>query len=516
MNRTSAALARTRWWALGALTLLSFAAGWDATVLNVALPTLAGSLHASEGELQWFVSGYLLTLAAALLPGGLLADRYGRRLIIIGSLVVFGAGSIACAYAPSPAVFIAARLVMGVGAGALTPAILSVITVLFDGDERSRAVGIWYAASFISLPVGPVLGGWVLAHAWWGWVFLINVPLTVIALLAVAAWVPESRAESRPAIDVPGIVASSLGLTALVYGLIEAGQAGWTDRGADLVMAAGIALLAGFVGWERHLAGRPGGQPLVDLGLFRAPSFAAGTVLAGTGLFALYGALFVEPQYFQAILGSDAQDSGLRLLPLVVGLVAGAVPADRLAARIGAKLTVAAGLAAITVGLGLGATTSPASDGTFAATWTAIVGLGAGMVGATASAAALSALSAEAAGVGSALMQMVQKTAAPLSAAVLGSVLNATYQGHLSRLVLPADAAAAVNASVFGGQRVARQLGSADLRSAVEAAFVAGVSAVALVAAAVAALGILLALRFLPARTGRSGGQEHAGAVGVG
>ncbi len=500
---------KTRWWALAALTVLSFAAGWDATVLNVALPTLSAALGASEGELQWFVSGYLLTLAALLLPGGLLADRYGRRLVLVGSLALFGLGSIVCAYATSPAVFIAARLLMGAGAGAMTPPILSVITVLFDVDERPKAVGIWYAASFISLPVGPVLGGWILAHAWWGWVFLINVPLSLVALLAIVAWVPESRSARPPALDVAGIGASSAGLAALVYGLIEAGEAGWTDRTALAGIVLGLILLGAFALWERYLGAQPGGQPIVDLGLFRERSFGAGTVLAGTGLFALYGALFVAPQYFQAILGSDAMDSGLRLLPLVIGLAVGAIPADRAAARVGSKLTVAAGLAIMTLGLGLGATTGLASTGLFAAVWTAIVGFGSGAVGATASSAALSVLSGEQAGVGSALMQMVQKTAAPLAAAILGSVLNSTYQSHVSVGSLPADMAPSVKASVFGGLAVARQMGSAELLGSVRSAFVAGVDNVALVSAVTAGVAIMLSLAFLPAHNTNSQAAER-------
>ncbi len=163
-----------RWWALGAVTLTVLAAGLDATVLNLALPTLATALHASESDLQWFSAGYALTLAAGMLPAGLLGDRYGRKTVLLGSLVLFGAGSLACAYAPSSDAFIAARAVLGLAGAGLVTMVLSALTVLFSAEERPRAVGIWAAANFLALPLGPLLGGWLLSHYWWGWVFLVN------------------------------------------------------------------------------------------------------------------------------------------------------------------------------------------------------------------------------------------------------------------------------------------------------------------------------------------------------
>src|SRR5690242_14556929 len=221
-----------RWWALGALMLAVLAVGLDATVLSVALPTLAGALRASETDLQWFSSGYLLVLAAAMLPAGLLGDRYGRKKVMLAALALFGAGSVACAYAPSAGAFIAARVVLGIaGAGVIVMA-LSALTVLFTEEERPRAVGIWAAANFLSLPLGPILGGWLLTNYWWGWVFLMNVPVALVGLIVAFVLVPESRASVRPQLDPVGIVASAAGLVSVTYGLIEAGQNGWGDTSA--------------------------------------------------------------------------------------------------------------------------------------------------------------------------------------------------------------------------------------------------------------------------------------------
>lgn len=497
-----------KWWALGALVLAVLAVGLDGTVLSVALPTLAAALHASESDLQWFSSGYLLVLAAAMLPAGLLGDRYGRKKVLLASLALFGAGSVACAYAPTAGAFIAARLLLGLAGAGLITMCLAALTVLFTEQERPRAVGVWAAANFLALPIGPLLGGWLLTHYWWGWVFLLNVPVALLGLGAAFALVPASRALERPGLDPVGMAASTAGLVAVTYGLIEAGQHGWGAAGALLPITLGLGMLAAFFLWERRLSGRPGGQPLLDLALFRSASFTWGVLLAAVAVLAMIGVLFTMPQYFQGVLNTDAMGSGLRLLPLIAGLVVGAVPADRVARLAGAKFTVAFGFALLAAGLIIGSATGVASGGGFVAAWMALVGAGMGITMATAAAAALSTLSQEGSGVGSAVMQAVQKVGGPFGSAILGSVLSSAYQARLSLVGLPASAAALVRQGIFGGLAVAHQLGSAPLLAAVRAAFVHGMDAALLVSAGIAALGIVLTLAFLPARSGALGVRE--------
>lgn len=189
-------VADRRWWALGAVQLAVLAVGLDITVLSVALPTLAAALQASESDLQWFSSGYTLVLAASMLPAGLLGDRYGRKKVMLAALALFAVGSAACAFARSADAFLVARIVLGVaGAGVIVMAV-SALTVLFNEEERPRAVAIWGAANFLAMPIGPILGGWLLTHAWWGWVFLVNVPVALLGLGVALALVPESRATS--------------------------------------------------------------------------------------------------------------------------------------------------------------------------------------------------------------------------------------------------------------------------------------------------------------------------------
>jgi MFS transporter, DHA2 family, multidrug resistance protein len=489
-----------RWLAMGSLTLALMVIGLDATVLTLALPTLSGALRASEAELQWFVTAYTLALAASMLPAGLLGDRYGRKTLLLGGLAVFGVASVSCAFAPSAAAFIVARAVLGMAGAALIVMSLSVITVLFPEAERPRAMGIWAAGNFLAMPLGPIVGGYVLAHFWWGWVFLMNLPVIALGAAAVIAFVPQSRSERRPGIDVLGVVLSSLGLALLMYGVTEAGDNGWGNSTAIATTLGGVVALVAFFAWQKWLTDRPGGQPLIDIGLFRSRTFTWGIVLAAAGIFGLFGVLFTLPQYLQAVGGLDAEGAGLRFLPAIAGMVAGAVPADRLAARIGPKITVSAGMAVIAAGLLLGSGMTPTSGDGFVALWTFVVGFGCGVGLATAASAAMVELSAERSGVGSGLLQAIVKLGPAFGATILGSVLNSAYQARVPVAGLPPEAAAAVQQSVFGGLAVAGQTGSAALAEGVRGAFVAGMDDSTRVAAAIVAGAAVVALIVLPRR----------------
>src|ERR1035437_1023839 len=275
--------------------------------------------------------------------------------------------------------------------------------------------------------------------------------------------------------------------------MIEAGQPGWSAAGALLPMFAGVAALAGFYGWERRLTRRHG-QALVDLTLFRSRSFTWGVILAAIALLAMIGVLFTMPQYFQGVLGTDAMGSGLRLVPLIAGLVVGAVPADQLGRRLGAKVTVALGFAVLTGGLIIGTSAS----GAFVAAWMAVVGAGMGLTLATASSAALSELSEERSGVGSAVLQAVQKIGGPFGTAILGSVLSSAYLARLDLSGIPAAATPVVRQSIFGGVAIAHQVHSLALLDSVRLAFVHGMDLALLVSAGFASAGGGLAPVFLP------------------
>jgi Na+/melibiose symporter-like transporter len=326
----------------------------------------------------------------------------------------------------------------------------------------------------------------------------MNIPVVLVGLVAVSLLIPESRASRRPALDPVGVVFSVVGLVGVTYGLIEAGQHGWGNAAALGSISAGLVVLAAFVGWERRLSAQPGGQPLVDPALFHSRAYTWGVILTGVAVIAIVGVLFTMPQYFQGVVGTDPMGSGVRLLPLIAGLVAGAIPADRVARRIGTKLTVAAGFTGLGAGLALGSTTRLGSGGAFVAAWMALVGAGMGLALATASSVALSELSEERGGIGSAVLQAVNKTGGPLGTAVLGSILSSGYLARLQLDGLPAAAAHAAQQSIFGAVAVAAGLHSHQLLHSARAAFVHGMGQSLVVSAGIAAAGAVLAVIFLP------------------
>lgn len=492
---------KRRWWALGALALTSLVVGLDATVLNLALPTLATELHASTASLQWFVVAYSLVFAALLLPAGLLGDRYGRKRLLLGMLGLFGLASLGCAFSPSAGALIAARAVLGIGAAFLLPLTMAVLPVIFPEEERSKAIAVWVAASAISFPIGPILGGWLLSNFWWGSVFLINVPVVAIAIIAVALFLPESRSPEPSRLDVMGAATSSLGLAGFVYGVIEGGDKGWINPGALAFLGGGVLLLTVFMLWQRRLGRGSRRQPLVDPSLFRSASFAWGAILATVVSFAMFGVLFSLPQYLQVVTGASPLGTGVRLLPMIGGLFVASQLGERLARRAGAKVSVALGFVLLAAGLITGATTRYGDSYGLMAIWLTVFGLGLGFALPTAMDAALGSLSAERSGVGSGLIMALRQVGGTIGVAILGAVLAFGYHNGLNLAGLPGSAAATARESVAGGVAVAQQLHSTRLLDSARTAFAHGMDMTLWVCAGLMILGIVLALVFLPQRT---------------
>jgi DHA2 family multidrug resistance protein-like MFS transporter len=499
-----------RWWALAALALSVLVVGLDLFVLSLALPTLSRDLHASSSDLQWFVDAYTLVLAAALLPAGLLGDRLGRKKVLGWALALFGIASLACAYAGSAGQLIAARAVLGLAAAAILPMALAVLPVLFTPAERSKAIAVVGGATFLGYPIGPIAGGWLLDHFWWGSVFLINVPVVIVAIIAVVFLMPESRSQRRPRIDVAGVIISSAGLAALTYGFITAGQDGWSDAGALAAIGAGAIALVAFADWETRLR-RRGGEPLADLTLFRSAGFAWGTSLSTMVSFALFGVTFALPQFFLDVRGLDSLGSGVDMLPMIGGIAAGLVFGQRLQSPrkggpqaglplVSTKSLVSAGFAVMAAALAVGTATSTASGTAFVSAWIAVTGLGLGLALPTAMNAALGTLTAERSGSGSALMSAMRQVGATIGVAVLGTVLNTVYQGRLHLAGLPAAAGHAARSSVTGGLAVAHAAGSAALLHDVRAAYAGGLDVMLWVCAGIAVAAAVLAVLFLPRR----------------
>ncbi|GIF14586.1 MFS transporter [Actinoplanes teichomyceticus] len=484
------ASSKARWLALAAMAFCTLAVGLDGTVLSVALPTLARDLGASTGDLQWFTTSYLLVLAAALLPAGMLGDRFGRKRFLLGALVLFGAASAWCAWATGAGQLIAARAVLGLASAVIMPLIGAVLTVVFDDASRPRALSVWVSANALGIPLGPLLGGWLLDHFWWGSVFLINLPIVGFGLLAVSAWVPESYGDRQRRLDLPGVLLSATGLVAMTYGIIEAGERGPDEARSLLALGVGAAALIALAIWQRRAS-----APLIDLDLFRSRGFTGGSILATIANFAFFGLLFALPQLFQAVGAQDALGTGVRLLPVIGGLMVGARLADALVARAGTRVVVAVGLTMMAVALLAGARTGVDTGYGYVAAWITVAGVGLGFTMPPAMSAALAALTPHRSGVGNGLIQAMRQVGSAVGVAVLGTVLNAGYRDRVDAAGLPA----AARDSAASGVAVAQQAGDPGMLDTVRHAFTDGMAAALITSGVVAAVGVLLAL-ILPRR----------------
>lgn len=491
-----------RWWGLGALALALLALGFDLTILNVALATLSEELDASTSELQWIVDSYVLVFAALLLPAGLLGDRFGRKRLLLAGLALFGVASLAGALVDGADALIAARTFMGVGAATVVPLSMSMLPAIFPPHERTRAIAIWSASMALGLPLGPLLGGWLLENFWWGSIFLINVPVVAVGGVAVALLLPESRDPSAPRIDWAGSALSMAGLVALVFGVIEGPVRGWDDGVTLGSFGAALALLTAFVLWERRAR-----EPIMNLALFRDRRFN-GALAAGTlATMVMAGALFVLPQYLQVVQGNDALGTGARLIPMLLGLMVAGALTDRLAKPLGAKPLMIAGLFVLAAGLGLGAFTEVDDGYGFTAGWLSLAGVGMGLALIPAMDTVLDCLPEEETGRGSGLVQTLRQTGGALGIAGLGSIVSSIYRDEFDPGALPAAAAETARDSLGGAAAVAARLGDPAVLASARDAYVQGMDA-ALAVCSLAA--VTVAVLVLVVQPGRRGATGHA------
>jgi EmrB/QacA subfamily drug resistance transporter len=499
-TKTAAETRDRRWWILVVLSLSVFLVVVDNTIVNTALPTLAADLDAGTSQLQWIVDAYTLALAGLLLIGGALGDRYGRHRLLAGGLAVFGAGAGLAALATSPEQLIATRALMGLGAAAIMPATLSILSDVFvDPGERVRAIGIWSGISGLGVAVGPSLSGWLLEHFDWSSVFLVNIPIVAVALVAGRMLVPASRAARRPRLDPVGAALSLAGLVALAYGLIEAAERGWTSLATLATLGSALALLAAFAAWELRRQ-----DPMVPVTLFRDGRFSAASLSVTLVFFSLFGALFLLTQILQFVLGYSPLEAGAAALPFAVTVGVTSPIAAVVSKRVGAKLPVAAGLGLMAAGLAIMSSSTAASGFWHYVLATVLMAAGMGFAMAPATDSIMGVLPASQAGVGSAVNDTTREIGGVLGVAVMGSVAASVYTDRMSA------APQAASDSLAGALSVAHQVGSSDLAAAAREAFVQGANKGLLVAIAAAAIGALLALRYLPARAAAQPATESA------
>jgi EmrB/QacA subfamily drug resistance transporter len=502
---------RRRWLTLVVLCISLMVIGLDNTILNVALPTLShaknlGGLGASGSALQWIVDAYTLVFAGLLLTMGSLGDRFGRYKFLTFGLIVFGTGSVLSAFAPSAGVLIATRSLMGIGGACIMPGTLSILSNVFHSpSERARAIGIWAGVSALGVGIGPVAGGALLTHFWWGSVFLVNVPIVVTALVLGYFLVPDSYDKTTPRLDPVGAALSIVSLGALLWAIIEAPSHGWTSSEILTGFGVGTVLLVGFFLWELKSS-----SPMLDLRFFRNPRFSAASAAIMLVFLALFGTIFLLTQYLQSVLGYSTLKAGAILIPQSAALMTFAFLSPRWVVRFGNKAVVAFGLTMVAISLVSFVTLDVGSSALHVILVSVLMGIGMGNVMAPATESIMGSLPREKAGVGSAMNDTTRQVGGAVGVAVLGSVLSSRYGPSLASALagkVPAPLIASARDSVgraVGAVNDPAHPVSARLRTEVVTAahhsFIGGLHLASLIAAAIVMIAVVGVLVWLPAR----------------
>jgi EmrB/QacA subfamily drug resistance transporter len=408
-----------KWWTLAAVAFGLFMIMLDNTVVNVALPSMARDLGVGLSELEWIVTGYALTFASLMLTGGKLADLLGRRAIFVVGLVIFTGSSLACGLAESGDFLIGARVVQGVGAALMNPATLSIIAATFPPHQRGMAIGIWAGVSALALAIGPLVGGLLTEHLDWSWIFFVNVPVGILAIVASFVLIPESKDESaEQRLDLPGLVTSGIGLFALTYGLIEANTYGWTSGRIVGSFVVAAVMLSAFVLLEMRQR-----LPMLDLSLFRNGTFAGANLAVLLVALAMFGVFFFVSLYMQGILGYSAVQAGAAFLPMTVLIILVAPIAGKTSDRVGSRWLMTSGMLLVATQLLYFSRLEVHS--TF---WNLLPGLLVGGVGMAlvmtpSAAAAVRALPVDKSGVGSAVLNAFRQVGGAMGIALMGAIM---------------------------------------------------------------------------------------------
>ncbi|GHJ48586.1 MFS transporter [Catellatospora sp. TT07R-123] len=491
-----------RWAILAVLVVSLLVVVLDNTVLNVAMRTLADPVHglgATQSQLEWAINSYTLVFAGLLFSFGVLGDRWGRKRFLMLGLLAFAASSLLSAYAQTPGQLIAARAFMGVGGAAIMPVTLSIISNVFEPRERGKAIGIWAGAVGLAVAIGPLLGGFLLEHYWWGSVFLINVPIIVVGLIAVAVLVPESRDPRPGRIDFAGVLLSVLGLVALVYGIVDGGEHGFARVSVWAAIVGGLAVLAAFVWWEARTT-----HPSLDVRLFRNARFSASIAAIGLIFFAAMGSFFFVGFYLQLVRGYSPMETGALLVPFALGQLVFSPLSSTMVKRFGVRATAAAGLLVAGATFAILATLQTDTPIWVVGVNFFLMGAGMANVMPPATNTIMASLPREKAGVGSAVSNTVRQVSVAFGIAVLGSVVAGIYRDKIAPTTagLPQAAREVANESIAGAYGVAERMGPAGkaLTAAADAAFVQAMHWAALGSAAVALLSVLVVLRWMPSK----------------
>lgn len=502
---------KTRWWGLFFICVSLLVIAIDNTILNVALPSISRDLEASASDLQWIIDAYALVFAALLLTMGTLGDRFGRKPALQVGLAWFAVGSLAAAVSSSTEMLIGSRAFLGAGAAIIMPATLSLITSTFPPHERSQAIAMWAAVFGLGVGIGPVAGGWLIERYEWNAVFYVNLPVIVFALIGGQMLLTNSKDESAPQIDIPGVLLSIPGLFALVYGIIKAGETSWTDGTVLASFAASAILLGIFAIWESRSP-----NAMLPLDLFRNMSFTGANTAVALVMFSMFGSVFFLSQYFQSVRGYSPFDAGLRVVPMAFILTIAAGLSAQVAKRLGTKYTVALGI--FIAGMGMLFMSQMYETDTSYGTiliGMGILGAGMGTAMSPATDSIMGSVPPSKAGVGSAMNDTTRELGGAMGVAVLGTVMNTAYLNgvdslHVDFPMLPPTAIEAIESSIQGAHAVAEGFGASGAPGAAQVsqaiidaanqAFVSGMSEAMFVASMVMVGASILVLFILPNR----------------
>ncbi|MFE3327410.1 MFS transporter [Streptomyces sp. NPDC059176] len=505
--RVPEAVHRRRWAILGVLMFSVLLVVLDHSIMNVSVKTIATpapvGIGASQAQLEWAINSYTLVFAALLFTAGVLGDRSGRKKALLFGLAVFGVGSVLAAFSGSATELIAYRAVMGFGAAFVMPATLAVLMNVFERDEQARAIGIWAGGVGVSIALGPLTGGLLLEHFWWGSIFLVNVPVVIVGFIAMALLVPDSRDPSPGRIDPVGVLLSIVGLVLLVYGIIHSGErASLTAPAVLLPLLGGLAVLTAFVVYETRTD-----HPALDFSYFRNPVFSAAVAATALAFLSMMGVAFFSVFYLQSVRGFSPLAAGLLVLPLAVAQSAFAPRARLAVRRFGAKATCTVGMLMITAGLAAFSLFDSSTPLWVIELAFLVQGTGMGHVMPPVTLAVMQAVPREKAGVGSAINNTFRQIGGALGVAVLGSLLSATYRRDIEGTLdanpaVPEAIRQEAGESIEATLAVAGKLGRAGEPLVVPAydAFVAAMHVAALGAAAVTAVAAVVVAVHLPGR----------------
>lgn len=492
-----------RWWTLLVIAISVLIVVLDSTIVNIALPTLQREMNTTISELQWIINAYIMVFGSLMLTTGALGDRWGRKRMLQAGIIIFAGASAVAAFAATGGSLILWRAIMGIGGAMILPATLAILTNVFPKEERGKAIGVWAGLNGLGIALGPIIGGLIIDKLDWNWIFLINLPIAAVALIAGYFLVPNSRDPNPKRIDIPGTLLSAAALASLSYGLIEGGKSGWGEPQVIATLIVAVVLIALFIFWERYTS-----HPVIEISFFKIRRFSAG--VGGVCLMALsmIGVSFGLTLFMQFIQQYTALETGVRFVPLAVGIFLGSGSSDKLVSRFGTTRIMVTGFIGVAI------------MGILAAFWEVdtaywIIGLvlfGLGMflgcIAAPATTAVMTSLSEARAGVGSAMNTVGRMISGSIGVAIIGSILSTVYASSFKEAAstiatLPAELVETASDSVGVAVTVASQLPPEvgdTLTTLARQSFMDGWQVTALITCGISIIGALVMMKFMPAK----------------